>query len=122
VEIHRHAPGRKPRTYALHNGRSRKPIVKIVPDESTGLHRVMWPDIGPSLPANLTRCKQAALEWAEMAAPPRDRKTSAARYLKSLDNFSWQALPVGEKCSAVIRNDSCAEKRQRPFYAVEVTA
>ena len=79
--------------HCLHCGRSKKPIVKIIPD-SSGLYRVVWPDIGLSDIANLTRCKQAALEWAEKAAQPRDRKTSVARHLKSLDNFWWLASPV----------------------------
>lgn len=79
--------------HRLHCGRSKKILVKIIPD-SSGLYRVVWPDIGLSDVANLTRCKQAALEWAEKAAQPRDRKTSVARYLNSLNNFWWSASPV----------------------------
>jgi hypothetical protein len=79
--------------HRLHCGRSKKTIVKIVPDR-TGLYRIEWPDIGLSDLSNLTRCKQAALEWAAQSAAPRERKTSVARYLKSLNNFSWSASLV----------------------------
>jgi hypothetical protein len=79
--------------HRLHCGRSKKPIVKIIPD-SSGLYRVAWPDIGPSDLANLTRCKQAALEWAEKNIVTEQRNLSVAQRLKSLDNFSWSASPV----------------------------
>jgi hypothetical protein len=45
-------------TYTLHHGRSTRPVLRLVPDES-GLYRIEWPDIGLSDLANLTRCKQA---------------------------------------------------------------
>jgi hypothetical protein len=79
--------------HRLHCGRSKKPIVKITPDGS-GLYRVAWPDIGPSDTANLTRCKQAALEWAEKYVATEQRNLSVAQRLKSLNNFSWSASPV----------------------------
>jgi hypothetical protein len=79
--------------HRLHCGRSQKPIVKIIPD-SSGLYRVAWPDIGPSDAANLTRCKQAALEWAEKYIATEQRNLSVAQRLKSLNNFSWSASPV----------------------------
>jgi hypothetical protein len=40
-------------THRLHNGRSKKAIVEIVPDPATGLYRIIWPDIGPSDLTNL---------------------------------------------------------------------
>jgi hypothetical protein len=39
-------------TYALHHGRSTRPVLRLVPDES---YRIEWPDIGLSDLANLTR-------------------------------------------------------------------
>jgi hypothetical protein len=85
--------------HCLHCGQSKKTIVKVIPDDS-GLYRIEWPDIGLSDIANLARCKQAALEWAEKAAEPRDRKTSVARHLKSLNNFSWSASCIRQKEAA----------------------
>jgi hypothetical protein len=46
--------------------------------------------------ANLTRCKAAAREWAERNVVLEDRKTSAARRLKSLDNFWWSSSCVAQ--------------------------
>src|SRR5215469_16476089 len=76
----------------LHRGRSRRPIVRIIPEGI--LYRIEWPDIGFSDLTNLTRAKAAALEWAERQAMTEDRKTSAARRLKSLDNFWWSSSPL----------------------------
>ena len=76
--------------YSLHRGRSRRVLVRVVSDPS-GLYRIEWPDLGLSDLANLTRCKAAAREWAERNAVLEDRKTSAARRLKSLDNFWWSS-------------------------------
>lgn len=86
------------RVYSLHRGRSRKvTIVRVIPDGT--VFRIEWPDIGLSKPANLTRCMSAALEWAERSIMTEDRKISAARRLKSLNNFSWSASPVRENGS-----------------------
>jgi hypothetical protein len=74
--------------YSLHRGRSRRALVRVLSD-CCGLYRVEWPDRGLSDLANLTRCKAAVREWAERNAVLEDRKTSAARRLKSLDNFWW---------------------------------
>jgi hypothetical protein len=74
--------------YSLHRGRSRRALVRVVSDGS-GLFRVEWPDIGLSDLTNLSRAKAAAREWAERNTVLADRKTSAARRLKSLDNFWW---------------------------------
>src|SRR6516225_5257226 len=76
----------------LHRGRSCRPIVRIIPEGI--LYRIEWPDIGLSDLTNLTRAKAAALEWAERQAMTEDRKLSAARRLKSLDNFWWSSSPV----------------------------
>jgi hypothetical protein len=76
--------------YSLHRGRSRRALVRVHSD-CCGLYRVEWPDLGLSDLANLTRCKAAAREWAERNAVLEDRKTSAARRLKSLDNFWWSS-------------------------------
>jgi len=109
--------------YSLHRAGSITSLVEIVPDERTGLYRVAWPDIGLSTLANLSRCKDAAIEWAEHhAIKARDRKRSGARILKSLNNFSWSQSPVRENGAADLRNDSRAEKRQGPFYTAEVAA
>jgi hypothetical protein len=80
--------------YCLHRGRSRRPIVRIVPDGA--LCRIEWPDIGFSDITNLTRAKAAALEWAERQAMTEGRKLSAARRLKSLDNFWWSSAPIAQ--------------------------
>jgi hypothetical protein len=73
----------------LHRGRSRHPIVRIIPKGA--LFLIEWPDIGFSDLTNLTRAKAAALEWAERQALTEDRKTSVARRLKSLNNFWWSS-------------------------------
>jgi hypothetical protein len=84
------------KTYRLHRGRLNRSILEVVPDSSTGLYRIAWPDIGLSEPANLTRCKQAALEWAEQHLLTEHRKMSVARRLKSLNYFWWSASLVGQ--------------------------
>jgi hypothetical protein len=80
--------------YALHRGRSKRPIVRIVSDGR--LYRIHWPDIGPSDITNLTRAKSAALEWAQCRAMTEDRKTNAARRLKSLNNFWWSSSLIAQ--------------------------
>jgi hypothetical protein len=85
-----------PKTYSLHHGRSRRAIVRVVPDYQTALYRIAWPDIGLSDVANLTRCKAAAREWAERKTVTEERKLSAARRLKSLDNFWWSSSYVAQ--------------------------
>jgi hypothetical protein len=82
--------------YSLHRGRSRRALVRVVSDPY-GLFRIEWPDIGLSDITNLTRAKAAAREWAERKAVIEDRKTNAARRLKSLDNFWWS-------CSYIAHN------------------
>jgi len=86
--------------YCLHRGRSGRPIVRVIPDGT--LYRIEWPDIGLSDLTNLTRAKAAALEWAEHQAVIEDRKMSAARRLKSLNNFWWSSSPIApsEKAAA----------------------
>jgi hypothetical protein len=84
--------------YSLHRGRSQRAIVRVVP--CGPLYCVEWPDIAPSPPANLTRCKAAALEWAERRAVIEDRKSNAARRLKSLDNFWWSSSHVAPKAGS----------------------
>jgi hypothetical protein len=79
---------------ALHHGRCRKAIVRVVPDADSPLYRILWSDIGLSPIANLTRCKDAALEWAERNAVTEHRNLSVAQPLKSLDNFSWSSSPM----------------------------
>lgn|SRR6478736_7299238 len=90
------------RTYALHHGRSRKPIVRIVRDERSPLYRIAWPDIGLSTTANLARCMDAAIAWAEGSFVADHRKMSGARRLKSLNNFSWASSPVAQTSAVVI--------------------
>ena len=87
-------------TVSLHYGRSRRELVRVVP--CGPLCRVEWPDIGLSQPANLTRCKAAALEWAETQALTKDRKNNAARRLKSLDNFWWSSSPIAAIAAGVL--------------------
>jgi hypothetical protein len=79
--------------YSLHYGRSKKPILLILPERS-GLYRIQWPDIGLSSSANLTRCKQAALEWAEHRWLTEHPNLSVAQRLKSLNNFWWSSSYV----------------------------
>jgi len=81
--------------WILHRGRLRKPLLCVVPEEhDLPLYRIEWPDVAPSPPANLSRCKDTARAWAERNAITKDRKTNAARRLKSLDNFWWSSSPV----------------------------
>src|SRR5262249_13812441 len=58
--------------HCLHRGRSRRPVVRIIPDGA--FYRIEWPDIGLSDLTNLTRAKAAAEEWAEGRAMTEDRK------------------------------------------------
>ena len=81
--------------FALYRDRSRRALVQVIPDPC-GLYRVKWPDIGLSDWANLTRCKAAAREWAERKAILEDRKSNAARRLKSLNNFWWSSSHVAQ--------------------------
>jgi len=81
--------------YSLYHGRSRTPLVTVVrDDEQSLLYRIAWPDIGPSPPANLTRCMAAARDWAEQSFLTEHRKLSGARRLKSLNKFWWSASPI----------------------------
>src|SRR5262249_15325891 len=86
--------------YSLHRGRSRKVLVRVIPDGR--LYRIEWPDIGLSDLTNLTRAKAAALEWAQSKAVTENRKMSAARRLKSLDNFLWCSSPIRSNQSEAI--------------------
>jgi len=56
--------------------------------------RIEWPDIGLSDLANLTRCKDAALAWAEQQVAAEHRNLSVAQRLKSLKNFQWSSSLV----------------------------
>ena len=78
--------------YTLYRGRSSRPVVRVVP--AGRLFRIEWPDTGLSDLVNLSRAKAAALEWVEQKAATEDRKMSAARRLKSLDNFWWSSSPI----------------------------
>jgi hypothetical protein len=82
------------KVWSLHHGRRRKTIVRVVPDADSPLYRVQWLDTGLSPIANLTRCKDAALEWAERNAVTKHRNLSVAQRLKSLDNFLWSSSPM----------------------------
>ena len=81
-------------TWGLYRGQSKRPIVEVVPDSASDLYRIAWPDIGLSDRANLTRCKQAAREWAEQRFLTEQRNLPVARRLKSLNSFRWSASPV----------------------------
>jgi hypothetical protein len=87
------------RLWSLHHGRSVATLVRIIPDIDSPLHRIEWSDVGLSDCANLTRCKDAALAWAERHIATKDRKTNAARRLKSLDNFWWSSSLVHQSYS-----------------------
>jgi hypothetical protein len=87
-----------PKTYSLHRGRSRTPLVRII--SAGSLYRIDWPDIGLSDITNLTRAKAAAREWAEQKVMIEDRKLPVARRLKSLDNFSWSSSHIAQDKSA----------------------
>jgi hypothetical protein len=78
--------------YSLHHNHSARTIVRVLP--CGPLYRIEWPDTGPPPAANLSRCKAAALEWAEQAFLTEHPKMSAARRLKSLDNFWWSSSYV----------------------------
>jgi hypothetical protein len=76
-----------PVIYSLHRGRSLRALVCVIP--AGELYRIAWPDGTLSWPANLTRCKAAAIEWAEQNAMTKHRNLSVAQRLKLLANFSW---------------------------------
>jgi hypothetical protein len=84
---------RRPKIFQLHSASRSRVLVEVVPGEG-GLYRIAWPDIGLSPPANLTRCKQAAEEWAERHLLTEQRHLSVAQRLKSLKYISWSASPV----------------------------
>jgi hypothetical protein len=65
------------------------PGFRVVRDDTSPLWRIAWPDTGPSAPANLSRCMDAAQTWAEQQFVSDHRKNGAARCLKALNNFSW---------------------------------
>jgi hypothetical protein len=67
----------------------RRVIARAVPGKAPSLFHIEWPDIGLSPAANLTRCKQAALEWAEGATVTERRDLRVGRRLKS-SNFFWR--------------------------------
>ena len=67
-------------------------LVRVVPDGN--LWRIEWPDIAPSDVVNLARAKDAARLWAEHQIATENRKSSVARRLKSLNNFSWSSPPM----------------------------
>jgi len=81
------SPGRTQDGWSLRHGSL--VLITVMRDKSSPLWRVIWPDIGPSPPANLTRCMDAAQQWAEQKYLTEHRKNGAARCLKSLNNFSW---------------------------------
>lgn len=81
-----------PQAFSLRHGS--RTLIEIVEDHESGLYRIAWPDIGLSAPANLTRCMQAARDWAERSFVTDHREISVARRLKSLNNFSWSASPL----------------------------
>jgi hypothetical protein len=89
-----YCPGHIRKVWSLHHGRSRKAIVRVVPDANSPNYRIVWPDIGLSPSANLARCMDAARHWAERKVLIEDRKNTAGRRLKSLDNFLWAASPI----------------------------
>lgn len=89
-----HLPQVTRRFWSLHHGRSLKPLVRIVPDAGSPLYRIEWPDIGLSDLANLTRCKDAALTWAERKVATEHRNLAVARRLKLLSNFRWSSSLV----------------------------
>src|SRR5262249_35955857 len=88
------SPGGNATIWALRYGRSRKPLVLVVPDLTPPLYHVAWPDLGLSPAANLTRCKQAAMEWAENKTLTDLRKKHGVGALKLLENFSWSTSLV----------------------------
>jgi hypothetical protein len=75
--------------WVLRNGRLRKPVVRVLPDDDSALYRIEWPDTGISPPANLSRCKAAALDWAQQKAATGHRNFSMAQRLKLQTNFWW---------------------------------
>src|SRR5262249_28032572 len=98
--------------YSLHRGRSRTPLVTVVRDEQSTLYRILWPDIGVSPPANLTRCKAAARDWAERSFLTDHRKMSGARRLKSLNKFWWSASPIEKSRPKDVRDDPGPQRHQ----------
>jgi hypothetical protein len=71
------------RIYKLHHGRSQRAIVRVVP--CGALYRIEWPNIGPSPPANLSRCKDAARRWAG-----------------SLNSFWWSSSPIAPNSAGMV--------------------
>src|SRR5262249_22539521 len=80
--------------YELRYGRSKRIFARIVPAGT--LHRIQWPDALSSAPANLSRCKDAALTWAEQTIMTEHRNLPVARRLKSLNNFWWSPSPIAQ--------------------------
>jgi hypothetical protein len=96
------SPGAPLQGYGLHYGRSRTPLVRVVPDERwPAMWRVQWPDGRPSDLGNLSRCMDAAQQWAESTVLSDLRKKHGVGALNLLGNFLWSRSLV----SANKKND-----------------
>ena len=104
-----------PFSHSLHHGRSRRALVRIVPDGA--LYRIEWPDIGLSDITNLTRAKAASREWAEQKAMTEDRKFPVARRLKSLENLWWSTSYIARRASGV-SGSRVSQKHPPASYSV----
>jgi hypothetical protein len=71
------------RHYALYSRNSKKPLVRVVPDDRwPGMWRMIWPDGQQSDMANLSRIKDAAVDICQRSAPGKDRL-----------RFHWKIAP-----------------------------
>ena len=87
------------RVWLLRNGRLRTPVAVVVPDDGSSLYRIKRSDTDLSSPANLTRCKAAALDWAQQQAAIKHRNLSVAQRLILQTNFWWSASYVRQNGS-----------------------
>lgn len=79
--------------HALHYGKSRTPLARVVPDAvHPGMWRIVWPAGSASDMVNLARAKDAAAAIAERGPPARNRRR--LHWTKERSKFPPGASPM----------------------------
>jgi hypothetical protein len=79
-----------PKVWALHYGRSTKPLALVKPDETwPTMWRIHWPDGRTSDMVNLSRAKDAASAIAATGPPELDKR-----------RFNWRIKPPADEIPA----------------------
>jgi hypothetical protein len=106
--------------YVLHDGRSKMPMARVVPDDRwPGMWRIAWSDGRLSDMTNLTRCKDAAAVFCARDLPSKDRRDLRWRIEGAMPGagrrahaFNLVAAPRGPKTgkTAAVRADVGASR------------